>query len=97
MNGIDGTTGEFVYFEIEKWLRDHFLPEFHSSSDIFLQFNVDGMILFNSSSKQFWPILCKVICEYNIYSSFCVAIYSGNSKLESNNDFFLNSYKKLIY
>lgn len=60
MNGLDGTVGEFVYFGLEKWLYKYFLPDFNSSSDIFLQFNVDGMTLFNSSSKQFWPILSNL-------------------------------------
>lgn len=46
------------------------------------------MTLYNSSSKQFWPILCKVICKSNIYSPFCVAIYNGNSKPANNFDFF---------
>lgn len=88
MNGLDGTAGEFVYFGIEKWLYRNFLTDLHSSSDISLQFNIDGMSLFNSSLKQFWPILCKIICETNIYSPFCVAIYSGNSKPANNHDFF---------
>lgn len=94
MNGIDGTAGEFVYFGIEKWLHKHFLPNFHSSSNICLQFNVDGMTLFNSRSKQFWPILCKVICESNMYNPFCVAIYNGN--LQVIMTFSTNLYKKLM-
>ncbi|XP_036148989.1 uncharacterized protein LOC118647704 [Monomorium pharaonis] len=88
MNGIDATAGEFVYFGLEKLFCEYFLPDFHSSSNIYLQFNIDGMTLFNSSSKQFWPILCKIICKSNIYSPFCVAVYSGNSKPANNYDFF---------
>lgn len=87
MNGIDGTAGEFVYFGLEKCLIKYLLPDFHYSSDVFLQFNVDGMTLFNSSSKQFWPVLCKIVYKSNIYSPFCVAIY-GSSKPVSNHDFF---------
>jgi len=88
MNGIDSTAGEFIYFGLKKWFREYFLSDFHSSSDIFLQFNVDGITLYNSSSKQFWPILCKVICKSNMYNPFCVPIYSDNSKPASSHDFF---------
>ncbi|KYN06768.1 hypothetical protein ALC62_02276 [Cyphomyrmex costatus] len=60
MNGTDGTAGEFVYFGLEKWLNKHFLHDLHYLSDIFLQFNVDGMTLFNSSSKK----NCKRVVSY---------------------------------
>lgn len=95
MNGIDGIAGEFVYLGLEKQLNKHILPDFHYSSDIFLQFNVDGMKLYNSSSKQFWLILCKVTCKSNIYSPFCVAIYNGNSKPANNFDFFNKFVQKI--
>lgn len=36
--------------------------------------------MFNSGKKQFWPILCKIFSEIDIYKPFVVAIFSGNSK-----------------
>lgn len=88
MSDIDGTASEFVYFGIEKWLRKYFVSNLHTSSDILLQFNIDGMALFHSSIKQFWPILCKIIYEPDVYRPFCVAIYSGDSKPADSQDFF---------
>lgn len=88
MNGIDGTAGEFLYFGIERWLCKYFVSNLHVSSDISLQFNIDGMTLFHSSAKQFWPILCKIIYEPDVYSPFCVAIYSAESKPADSHDFF---------
>ncbi|CAL1685141.1 unnamed protein product [Lasius platythorax] len=73
MSGTDGSSGEFVYFGIEKWLRENLSVDLHYSSDIWLQFNVDGMSLFKSSLKQFWPILCKIVYK-DVYAPFCVAI-----------------------
>lgn len=45
-----------------------------------LQFNIDGIPLYNSSNKQFWPILCKVFFIPDVYKPFPVGIFYGSSK-----------------
>lgn len=54
-----------------------------------LLINCDGLPLYKSSVKQFWPILCKVHNTPDIYKPFPVAVFCGNAK--PNN---LNSYLK---
>lgn len=71
---------EFVYFGISEQLKRIVNPSLHNDHIIHLLVNVDGLQLFKSSSKQFWPILCQVFCEENAYKPFPVAIYSGNHK-----------------
>lgn len=52
----------------------------HEKDTIYLQINIDGMPLFKSSAKVFWPILCRVHFNPMIYKPYPVAIYAGNSK-----------------
>lgn len=95
MTGLNATAGKFVYFGIKNWLDKHFSSDFYNSTDILLQFNVDGISLFNTCCKQFWPILYKIIYEPDIYKPFCVAIYSGDSKPADSHD-FLNEFVQEI-
>lgn len=71
---------EFVYFGISEQLKRIVNPLLHNDHIIHLLVNVDGLQLFKSSCKQFWPILCQVFCEENVYKPFPVTIYSGNHK-----------------
>lgn len=71
---------EFVYFGIAESLRSSINPELHKNNLIELIINIDGMQLFRSSDKQFWPILCKIFHDQDIYKPFPIAIYSGNKK-----------------
>lgn len=48
-----------------------------------LQINIDGLPLFKSSTKQFWPILCKPHFDPDIYKPFSIAIYCGDVKPRS--------------
>jgi len=70
---------EFVYFGISEQLKRIVNPLLHNDHIIHLLVNVDGL-LFKSSCKQFWPMLCQVFCEENVnpYKPFPVTIYSGN-------------------
>ncbi|XP_076280281.1 uncharacterized protein LOC143209033 [Lasioglossum baleicum] len=80
IESFNGTNDEFVYFGISKVLEKCVNPEIHKSSEIPLMFNVDGLPLFKSSKKQFWPILCKIFHDPDIYRPFPVAIYCGDGK-----------------
>lgn len=82
---------EFVYFGATNHLKQSINPDLHENDIIQLIINVDGLQLFRSSSKQFWPILCQVYCETISYEPFPVAIYSG-SKKPDNLDKFLEDF-----
>ncbi|XP_011862876.1 PREDICTED: uncharacterized protein LOC105559276, partial [Vollenhovia emeryi] len=87
LNEKQEPVGEFVYFGIEEGLRLCVNTNLHPNREIKLQFNVDGLPLFNSSKKQFWPILCKVFSKIDVYKPFAVAIFCGNSKPTNVNSF----------
>lgn len=72
---------QFVYFGIETSLIKILKPELHVDRFIKLQFNIDGVSLFNSNNKEFWPILGKIfIKKMNVYKPFVVAFYFGTGK-----------------
>ncbi|XP_046602855.1 uncharacterized protein LOC124296675 [Neodiprion virginianus] len=74
-------SGQFVYFGLESGLRACIIEHLHPGNQIFLQVNVDGLSVFESSSTQFWPILCKVHSpQMDLYTPFIVGCYCGNSK-----------------
>lgn len=77
----DGTEiGEFVYFGIAKHLQRCVNPTLHKDNCLSLQINMDGLPLFRSSFTNFWPILCKVHHQPDVYEPFPVAVYAGNDK-----------------
>ena len=57
---------------------------FNNSQTIALQFNIDGLPLAKSTSKQLWPILGRVSGIHSSKNPFVVALYCGNTKPEIN-------------
>lgn len=78
-------TSEFVYFGLEVHLSQYINPNVHSDDLVELLFNVDGIPLYKSSSKHFWPILCQIYHASYRYEPFAVAIYVGNTKPDNMN------------
>nr|CAK26778.2 TPA: transposase domain-containing protein [Tribolium castaneum] len=60
-----------------------------------VSFNIDGIPLFNSSNKQFWPILCRVHLNQVKIKPFPVALFYGDSKPFSIFE-YLNEFIKEI-
>ena len=56
-----------------------------------LNFNIDGVPLYNNSRAQFWPILCMISNTSTITTPFIVSIYSGMEKPPCLHD-FLNPF-----
>lgn len=83
-------TSEFLYCGISKQLQITINPKLHEDSVLKLQFNIDGLPVFQSSSKEFWPILGRV-CNSNSYDPFIVAIYYGIGKPKSA-ELYLNDF-----
>ncbi|XP_057335100.1 uncharacterized protein LOC130673902 [Microplitis mediator] len=84
----ENDSGEFVYFGIEEHLKKCVNPEVHEINDLQLFINIDGLPLFKSSSIQFWPILCKVFHQLDLYKPFPIAIYCGKQKPSSVEGYF---------
>lgn len=89
--------GQYTYFGLETSItrvlqnNAHFVVE---NNVIELIVNVDGVPLFKSSNSQFWPILCK----FSNLDVFILALYYGNSKPTSIEEFlgdFKTEYEKL--
>ena len=76
MKDILNNPGEYVYFGIESQLHRHLSNTVseHSLDQLQLLFNVDGLPLFRSSSKQFWPILCAACIDDVITKPFVIAV-----------------------
>ncbi|XP_011155246.1 uncharacterized protein LOC105192669 [Harpegnathos saltator] len=91
MKGVGDSIGEYVYLGIENGLNGYVDPKVHRNDSILLQINVDGASPYNSSTKQLWAILCKVLFNPNIYSPFTVALYYGDTK-PGNVDEYMNDF-----
>lgn len=63
-------SGEFVYFGLTSFINKI------SKDPVDVSINVDGIPLYKSTQKQFWPILAT----FNDSNPIVVAIYSGSTK-----------------
>ena len=66
--------GEMVYFSISSYLRN--CNNIHCDSELSLTLHVDGLPLFKSSSKNFWPILGK----FAEHRPFVIGVHCGYGK-----------------
>lgn len=83
--------GKFKYFGIAHQLRRILNISLHDDKEpLILQFNKDGLPLFKPSSKEFWPILGKVMFKPHVYKPFIVGLYFGKGKPDSVKEFLDN-------
>ena len=90
----DKCGGKYIYYGLKIGLVK-IISKVTVTGTIELNINIDGVPLFKSSGKQFWPILCN----FGDFTPFIVALYFGNSKPNNLNDFlfdFLNEAHELI-
>jgi hypothetical protein len=89
--------GQYLYLGIESGLLKvtrQFKISLERRTELLLNFNIDGVPLFKSSNAQLWPILCSILD----FEPFIVAIYYGNTKPNSVEEYlkdFLDELKKL--
>ena len=95
MTDIDDLPGEFAYLGIKKGLELCVNTNLHNNNLIELDFNIDGVRLRKSSSKQLWPILCKIHYIPNIYKPFTVSLFYGNGKPKSLDEYMYPFVKEL--
>ena len=70
--------GEYVHFGIAPSVIRILSTVTNLPSECFLQFNIDGLPLFNSSVKQFWPILGSLPLVSD--EVFVIGVYCGETK-----------------
>ena len=95
----DKCGGKYIYYGLENGLvkvLGHLSAVTLSKLEtIKLNVNIDGVPLFKSSGKQFWPILCS----FGGYEPFIVALFFGDAKPNSLNDYlsdFLNELSLVV-
>ncbi|KYN15964.1 hypothetical protein ALC57_11792 [Trachymyrmex cornetzi] len=94
---IHEDSSEFVYFGLKKILQMSINPNLHTNNVVNLKINVDGVQLFKSSSKQFWPILCQVHSEKDVYQPFPIAIYCGTHKPQNLEQYLQQFIEEINY
>ena len=75
--------GTYVYLGIKKGLETILLHHNYTERCIELCFNIDGLPLYKSSSTQLLPILAS----FDGFDIFVVALFCGNKKPDSINDY----------
>lgn len=86
--------GEFVYIGIEKQIRQRINPNLHGN-EIELIINIDGLKLFRSSTKELWPICCKIHSKKGLYKPFTIAAYYGVGKPGDPQKYFTKFIREL--
>lgn len=94
----DKCGGKYIYFGLESGILRNLAQKMYHSDDntIHVSTNIDGVPLFKSSNIQFWPILCS----FDRFEPFIVALYCGSSKPEPVQDYladFLQELQHLVH
>ena len=92
--GQDGGIGHYCHFGIQCGLID--LLQQHpcvNAATLVLQFNVDWLPLFKSSSTDLWPVLCLV--RQLSHRPFVVGLYCGAKKPASLSDYLQDFVQEL--
>ena len=98
MKDMYGQNAEYVYIGLENQLIDLVKINCIQSledKNIKLLFSIDGLPLYKSSGKQFWPLLCCVKHCENMYKPFVVSLFCGNSKPKDSTIFLADFVAEL--
>lgn len=79
--------GSYVYIGIENQLKKIISPDVYDETKISVLINVDGVQVFRSANKQFWPIIMKVLHEKYDSEPCVVAMYLGVGKPKTATEF----------
>lgn len=83
VNVVKRCGGDYYYLGVIKSVISILSSNENPPTDIKLQVSVDGLPLFKSSSKQFWPILVAA----NHHQPFVAALFYGDKKPDNVNEF----------
>jgi len=59
----------------------------HTAESLEIQVNVDGLLLYESSGYQLWPILGRIICPTLSSEPFVIGLYAGHKKPQQVSDY----------
>lgn len=91
------TDGEYWHHGLENCLKKAF-PDISAPKTMSLNFNIDGLPIYNSSKVEFWPILFN-IAEMPQVPAMVIGIFCGKAKTSDVNSFlmpFVEELKELM-
>ena len=92
----DGDYASFDLCEgIKRNLKFGLSSKFIHTTTLSLIINIDGLPLFKSSNKQFWPILC-LVNEAKKRVPFPIGVYCGNKKPNNLNEFLEDCVSSIL-
>lgn len=94
-----GTLGRYAYIGIENQFKKRISPDVFTDETIEAFVNIDGVQVYRSSNKQFWPILMQIRSKNFECNPFVIGIYLGNSKPHTAAEFledFISEARMLI-
>lgn len=98
MDDSEGGIGSFVYFGLAKGLKDCVNEKLHDDGIIQIQIHADAMPVTKSGTHNFWVLLGKVHFDHDIYQPFEIAIFQGQNKPKSSQEFldrFVDEFNQL--
>ncbi len=72
--------GKYIYFGLREGILRKISTRDPIENTIYLDINIDGLPIFKSSSKQFWPILGRINGFNASTNPFLVALFFGTAK-----------------
>lgn len=81
------TNGSYIYIGIKNVLQKIISPDIYKEEIISVQIHIDGISIYNNSLIQVWPIVLKVNNPNYETKPVVVALYCGDSKPKSANDY----------
>ncbi|XP_041926913.1 uncharacterized protein LOC121690429 isoform X2 [Alosa sapidissima] len=88
---VEKCGGHYAYFGVASGILNVLSQHPGIVEHLHLCFNIDGVPLFKSSNLQMWPILCN----FDNFVPFIVAIYCGGSKPNSVEDYLSDFLQEL--
>lgn len=92
-------SGSYVHYGLERVLKDEldlFEDNMFIPSSIFIDVNIDGLPLANSSKSSVWPILGRIVLDSVDTEPFFIAAYHGLTKIEDVNEYLKIFVEELI-
>lgn len=87
-----GNTGHYWHNGLKRNIIE--IAKIFDDENIILSFNIDGLPIYKSSTKAFWPILCSI--ENIKTQPFVVGIYYGNGKPANLDDYLDQFVEELL-
>ena len=72
------STGEYYHFGLSKVIEKYIRSNENVPEEMELDFNIDGIPLYKSSNTSFWPILGRIV--HNYQKPFVIGIFCGSKK-----------------